>query len=365
MRTTRAVQTLIVLGAGLVLVVCLVGGFVVLQLFFPDFVIGSREVRVPAVRPQPLDRIFYAAPAPPDPERFVWVTRSAVNTTNVPLPLPKTQAYALAWSPDGRMITFTVFEANNEDLFVMQRDGTGVRQLTNTAAKEGYGVWMPDGQRLRFLVQHAHGSTVEEIRADGTERRSLMQLTHPASYPPRVTWSPDGTRLIVEKSPDATISVLTEDGAVLVPPLAGGAASWSLDGQRIAFVQGNQLVVMHADGTQRTPLATGMAYLLGPLAWSPDGTRIAFGRREYVWDSPAILCIIGADGRSLVSFKGTEGVSVGPVDWSPDGEWLLFHQSSGPGAHTIWGFINILGVESGEIISIGGGGSSGWVPQLQ
>ena len=60
-------------------------------------------------------------------------------------------------------------------------------------------------------------------------------------------------------------------------------------------------------------------YLYAGLAWSPDGTRIAFSF------SSASLGIVGADGSGLIQLGGVPGTlrAMGPA-WSPDGTKIAF-----------------------------------------
>ncbi len=53
------------------------------------------------------------------------------------------------WSPDGTLITFTRrHEQNNFDIFTIRPDGTGLRRLTTSPANDAHGVWSADGKQL-------------------------------------------------------------------------------------------------------------------------------------------------------------------------------------------------------------------------
>ena len=55
-----------------------------------------------------------------------------------------------AWSPDGMQIVFAAGEENNHDLFVINADGTGRRQLTSGPANDRVPSWSPDGTTVAF-----------------------------------------------------------------------------------------------------------------------------------------------------------------------------------------------------------------------
>jgi TolB protein len=107
-----------------------------------------------------------------------------------------------AWSPDGRQIAFYSDRAGNNDLYVIGRDGSGMRKLTSSTASDREPTWSPDGYGLAFLSDRT-GST--ELWAMSTIGLSIgdppaWQLTFdklvkgapdwqpasPVSTPPRV-----------------------------------------------------------------------------------------------------------------------------------------------------------------------------------
>ena len=55
------------------------------------------------------------------------------------------------WSPDGRSILFISDRDGNDDVWVMNPDGVGATNLTNSAIDEQRAVWSPDGSRVAFV----------------------------------------------------------------------------------------------------------------------------------------------------------------------------------------------------------------------
>ncbi len=105
------------------------------------------------------------------------------------------------WSPDGARLAFTWYtdEHQTRDLYLINADGSGMVNLTNTPSINEMGpAWSPDGRRLAFSasIQAPDGSNsradIYLINADGS---GTTQLTaHPdADFDP--AWSPDGSRL--------------------------------------------------------------------------------------------------------------------------------------------------------------------------
>lgn len=106
---------------------------------------------------------------------------------------------------------------------------------------------------------------------------------------------------------------------------------WSPDGEWIAFLSDRskkegqpgktELWVMTIAGTRLTQLTNtpGITWE-GPLAWSPDGARIALvGRRVEQGDVPwvSLISLMGKDEREPVAVPGTRGVT-GPLQFAQD-----------------------------------------------
>jgi PKD repeat protein len=106
---------------------------------------------------------------------------------------------APVFSPVGTRIAFECeIEVGNRDLCAIHADGTGYTRLTNTAERGEWGpVFSPDGTRIAFTGISGF-SSLWILNADG----SVIDLgvSSTLSY----MWSPDGTRLVYDKSTRAS-----------------------------------------------------------------------------------------------------------------------------------------------------------------
>ena len=110
------------------------------------------------------------------------------------------------WSPDGQTIAFSAYDGEQpssgdiSEIYIVQSDGSNLRQLTFTDGINWEPRWSPDGKQLIFWGSASGafddmGSTtslrteVFHINADGSNLVNLTQSTG-LDYQPE--WSPDG-----------------------------------------------------------------------------------------------------------------------------------------------------------------------------
>jgi Tol biopolymer transport system component/predicted Ser/Thr protein kinase len=130
-------------------------------------------------------------------------------------------------------------------------------------------------------------------------------------------------RLSARKAPEPwTFRPLTYSGQAFGPSL-------SPDGKQVAFIwngeknQGFDLYLQLVNGG--SPLRLKDAHAAGKPAWSPDGSRLAFIRRDGgIYVMPALG---GVPQRVSIS----AGASNNELAWSPGGAFFVFSAFSGPG----------------------------------
>jgi TolB protein len=247
-------------------------------------------------------------------------------------------------------------------IYVMNADGSGKRNLSRNRANDDDPTWSPNGRRIAFVRGRLRSPTALErlrmptappdrfysydlyvVNADGSGLRRLTR--NPKGYSlGQPVWSPDGRTIYagpyVANADGSGAQVSIQVGAIVV---------WSPDGTRIAFARKpdwcsdrggarpcagshSDIYVMNADGSGKRNLTHDALQNAEPV-WSPDGRRIAFVSRR---DGKAEIYVMNADGSGKRNLTRNPAKDVRP-SWSPDGRKIAFvsDRDGRPEAHVM------------------------------
>jgi len=228
-----------------------------------------------------------------------------------------------------RRIAFGSNREGNDEIYVMDEDGTGLRRVTNSLASDGNPSWSPDGTRLAFVSDRDGRNGIHLMNADGT---NVTKLPGVAGETP--VWSPDGasiafTGLGQGQDFGTEIYVVSINGGspvnVSKNPQEDFGPAWSPDGKHLAFASRRDngtfsVYVANTDGTGIRRVVEG--YSREP-AWSPDGTRIAYVAQGEHNDTN--IYVVNADGTGKKFLSGGRAFinDISPA-WSADGARIVF-----------------------------------------
>ena len=96
-----------------------------------------------------------------------------------------------AYSPDGRLIAYDYRKPgfSIREIYVMNADGTGIRQVTRLNHVSSLPAWSPDGKELAFQSNSVGHFEIYTVALDGTHVRQLTTSPTDVIQP---AWAPDG-----------------------------------------------------------------------------------------------------------------------------------------------------------------------------
>jgi Tol biopolymer transport system component/DNA-binding winged helix-turn-helix (wHTH) protein len=267
-----------------------------------------------------------------------------------------------AWSRDSQWIAFHSapmddYMADSYDvtspstIWVVRPDGSDARQVTHPGNPRGswHGTpsWSPDSKRIVFV---SNNETVWSISANGT---GLVRLTEPGYLYRDPVYTPDGTSVVfgavteagdigiyglsqVRVSPDTSaplgkpVQILNSSG-IHTKNLA-----FSADGKKLVYAAQNMTGSLHSLSVSKTGEPAGEPSALisnvgcrnTTPGFSPDGSKIAFiscsgraGMRAQIW-------LMNADGGNPHQLTFNQTDVFFPM-WHPDGRHIFLFISGG------------------------------------
>jgi Tol biopolymer transport system component len=193
-----------------------------------------------------------------------------------------------AVSPDGRRICFSVSRQGRNGLYVMNADGTNVRQLAASLDVRDAPSWSPDGKFIAVAADEGDGSRLFKVPVDGG---AAVRLVDGLSRMP--VWSPDGRLILYAEplqGPGYVVKAVTPESEPHPLPelsvlrgvdryrfLPGGRQVVALLGD---YLRQNFWMVELETGRRRQLTNLKPGYSITSFDVSPDGRQIIFDRAQ-------------------------------------------------------------------------------------
>jgi Tol biopolymer transport system component/uncharacterized membrane protein len=220
-----------------------------------------------------------------------------------------TDAYA-AWSPDGRQIAFTSNRDGNNEIYVMDVNGSNLVNLTNNPASDQHPSWSTDGQWITFSTNRDGNDEIYVMAANGGQ---LKNLTNNPASDTMPCYGLLGSLLdqktvigfVSSRNGNNDIFIMTADGSNVVNLTNNPANDFApaiSTSNLIAFTSNrsgnNDVFIMNGDGTNAVNLTNNSANDSFP-SFSPDNGWIAYSTDR---DGNSEIYIIAANGLNNYNF---------------------------------------------------------------
>ncbi len=236
-------------------------------------------------------------------------------------------------SPDGRMVAYTVVMRDHpgrpySQLWVINVATRKSSRLGDDSFVASAPRWSRDGKWLSFTGTDGKQAGLWIVHPDGSDATFLAPMTGSNSPLPgqgdNTSWSPDGKQIaFVSSAPGPETANATGDPVVitryLYRPTASEGFTHFNDNRRL------HIYTVDVASKQVRQLTTG-THDEHSIAWSPDGTEIAYVTNPdpnadefFHYD---IFAVKPGDG-SIRRLTALESTQYAPV-WSPNGKWIAY-----------------------------------------
>lgn len=233
-----------------------------------------------------------------------------------------------AFFPNGK-IAFASIMSGNEEIWSINADGSGQRQLTNDPADDLCPVVSIDSKHIFFASNRTGSSQIWKMDADGSDQE---QITSKAGGSPLFI-SPDGKWLYYHHGADRTlwrVSTVGGNTEELVYDRRAIFYAVSPDGRYIAYSErtGKERLISIAslpDGQIVSTFRTIFNESSGnDLVWTPDGKGVIYVSLETTTNNAIMLHSTDNQTETKIADMGADGIN--SVAVAPDGNGFAIVQ---------------------------------------
>jgi serine/threonine protein kinase len=226
----------------------------------------------------------------------------------------------VAWTPDGKIV-FPSDASGDREIWIMEADGTGQKQLTADAGDYQLPAVSPDGRYIVFTSSRGGNRNIWRINSDGSDP---IRLTHGEDeFGPQC--SPDGRWVFYMSTASDKITIwrIPIDGGepVQFTKEASNGPAVSPDGMLVACWWWNtpKIAIIPFGGGVPIRFIDALPGLHLPMRWTSDGQALVYDATRNnvsnIWSQP----VAGGPPRQLTDFKSEK---IEGFDWSRDDRLL-------------------------------------------
>jgi len=247
-------------------------------------------------------------------------------------------------------------------LYVINADGSGLRRLADESWYGDLHV-SPDGEQLVVSSQRdAETIAVSLLNIATGERQQVTQVTGSMRF---AGWSPDGAQLLFGNYGDdpnewgVYVYSLASGTMQRVPTPAAQFVAWSPGSQALFVQRGGEAAQPRVLSRVELPSLETREIFQGLFEYyyadvSPDGQQLALATFEgAVGKGTAKIILVQVDGsgqRELLNLQDPKSFGIGGIAWSPDGSRIAFGRQAFGDAHL--GGIYVADVATGAMTRV-------------
>jgi Tol biopolymer transport system component len=229
----------------------------------------------------------------------------------------------ISWTPDGKIVYFSTPGAN-QNIWIMQPDGSENKQLSSSRAQNIEPAVSPDGRYVVWASRQSGQWELWRMDIDGSNPKKLTGQGYFQDV------SHDG-KWVIYTTPPATLWKIPIDGGdpirlmeahALRPVISpdGGMIACNYQAQIPALLSGERFKVAILPATGGEPIKLlDISAANGLIRWTPDGRAIAYilnsNGVSNIWAQP----LDGGPPKQLTDFKSER---IFNFAWSRDGQQL-------------------------------------------
>jgi dipeptidyl aminopeptidase/acylaminoacyl peptidase len=253
-------------------------------------------------------------------------------------------------SPDGKQIVFGVTyydiqqNKGNREIYLINSDGSGLKQLTETPQNEFNYAWRPDGKKIGYISTASGTAQVWEMNPDGSAKKKISEIeggVNGFKYSPDMKKIAFSSEVFLEERDlnDLYEGLPLAEGKVINRMMFRHWDEWRETYSHLFLADYSE-----AGMTNPVDIMAGEPwdFPLKPfwgmeqISWHPDGKSLAYSCKKkesmaYAISTNSDIYLYDLERKQAVNFtRGMMGYDLNPA-FSPDGRYLAWQSMARDG----------------------------------